>query len=95
MLSHRRLSLALTVPTGGANEPLAAGDWQMRSGFSHKVPDESGRYVRNPIATIRVENLRQPAPVILGKVFTFALLLAGWSWMPAAHLFWTAVNRYS
>ncbi len=54
------------------------GDWQIAQWLFAKVPDESGRYVRNPIATISrwkiFDNLRRS----LVEVFTFALLLAGW-----------------
>ena len=66
----------------------------MRNGFSAKVPDESGRYVRNPIATISrwkiFDNLRRS----LVEVLTFALLFAGWLGLPGGALYWTAVTLF-
>ena len=66
----------------------------MRNGSSRKVPDESGRYVRNPIATISrwkiFDNLRRS----LVEVFTFVLLLAGWLGLPGGALYWTVVTLF-
>ena len=70
------------------------GDWQIAQWLFSKVPDESGRYVRNPIATISrwkiFDNLRRS----LVEVFTFALLLAGWLGLPGGALYWTAVTLF-
>ena len=70
------------------------GDWQIAQWLFSKVPDESGRYVRNPIATISrwkiFDNLRRS----LVEVFTFALLLAGWLGLPGGALYWTVVTLF-
>jgi cyclic beta-1,2-glucan synthetase len=70
------------------------GDWQIAQWLFSKVPDESGRYVRNPISTISrwkiFDNLRRS----LVEVFTFALLLAGWLGLPGGALYWTAVTLF-
>ena len=70
------------------------GDWQIAQWLFAKVPDESGRYVRNPIATISrwkiFDNLRRS----LVEVFTFVLLLAGWLGLPGGALYWTAVTLF-
>ena len=70
------------------------GDWQIAQWLFSKVPDESGRYVRNPIATISrwkiFDNLRRS----LVEMFTFALLLAGWLGLPGGALYWTAVTLF-
>jgi cyclic beta-1,2-glucan synthetase len=70
------------------------GDWQIAQWLFSKVPDESGRYVRNPIATISrwkiFDNLRRS----LVEVFTFALLLAGWLGLPGGALYWTGVTLF-
>ena len=70
------------------------GDWQIAQWLFSKVPDESGRYVRNPISTISrwkiFDNLRRS----LVEVFTFALLLAGWLGLPGGPLYWTLVTLF-
>jgi cyclic beta-1,2-glucan synthetase len=70
------------------------GDWQIAQWLFSKVPDESGRYVRNPIATISrwkiFDNLRRS----LVEVFTFALLLAGWLGLPGGPLYWTLFTLF-
>jgi cyclic beta-1,2-glucan synthetase len=70
------------------------GDWQIAQWLFSKVPDESGKYVRNPIATISrwkiFDNLRRS----LVEVFTFLLLLAGWLVLPGGALYWTAVTLF-
>jgi cyclic beta-1,2-glucan glucanotransferase len=70
------------------------GDWQIAQWLLAKVPDESGRYVRNPISTISrwkiFDNLRRS----LVEVFTFALLLAGWLGLPGGALYWTCVTLF-
>src|ERR1700722_18902814 len=70
------------------------GDWQIAQWLFSKVPDESGRYVPNPIATISrwkiFDNLRRS----LVDVLTFALLLAGWLGLPGGARYWTAVTLF-
>jgi cyclic beta-1,2-glucan synthetase len=70
------------------------GDWQIAQWLFSKVPDESGRYVRNPIAVISrwkiFDNLRRS----LVEVFTFLLLLAGWLGLPGGALYWTAFTLF-
>jgi len=70
------------------------GDWQIAQWLFGKVPDESGRYVRNPIAIISrwkiFDNLRRS----LVEIFTFLLLLAGWLGLPGGALYWTAVTLF-
>jgi cyclic beta-1,2-glucan synthetase len=70
------------------------GDWQIAQWLFGKVPDESGRYVRNPIAMISrwkiFDNLRRS----LVEVFTFLLLLAGWLGLPGGALYWTGFTLF-
>jgi len=70
------------------------GDWQIAQWLFGKVPDESGRYVRNPISTISrwkiFDNLRRS----LVETSTFALLLAGWLGLPGGALYWTVVTLF-
>ncbi len=70
------------------------GDWQIAQWLFSKVPDESGRYVRNPISTISrwkiFDNLRRS----LVETSTFALLLAGWLGLPGGALYWTAFTLF-
>ena len=70
------------------------GDWQIAQWLFSKVPDESGRYVANPIATISrwkiFDNLRRS----LVDPFTFILLLAGWLGLPGGALYWTLVTLF-
>ncbi len=68
------------------------GDWQIAQWLLSRVPDESGRYVRNPISTISrwkiFDNLRRS----LVNPVTFTLLIAGWLGLPGGALYWTAVT---
>ncbi|HLH03916.1 MAG TPA: glucoamylase family protein [Bryobacteraceae bacterium] len=68
------------------------GDWQIVRWIFNKVPDESGRLVENPITLISrwkiVDNLRRS----LVEPATFALLIAGWFWLPGGPKFWTLVT---
>jgi cyclic beta-1,2-glucan synthetase len=70
------------------------GDWQIAQWLFSKVPDESGKYVRNPIATISrwkiFDNLRRS----LVEVGTFALLIAGWMGLPGGALYWTLLTLF-
>ena len=58
------------------------GDWQIARWIFGRVPDESGRLVPNPISLISkwkiIDNLRRS----LVEPATFALLVAGWFWLP-------------
>jgi hypothetical protein len=70
------------------------GDWQIGQWLFAKVPDESRKYVPNPIATISrwkiFDNLRRS----LVETFTFILLIAGWLGLPGGALYWTAVTLF-
>jgi hypothetical protein len=70
------------------------GDWQIAQWLFSRVPDESGKYVRNPISTISrwkiFDNLRRSLVV----PFTLMLLVAGWFGLPGGALFWTAVTLF-
>jgi cyclic beta-1,2-glucan synthetase len=65
------------------------GDWQIVQWLLSRVPDESGRYVRNPISTISrwkiFDNLRRS----LVEPLTMILLVAGWLGLPGGPLYWT------
>ncbi|AXC10595.1 Cyclic beta-1,2-glucan synthase [Acidisarcina polymorpha] len=68
------------------------GDWQIAQWMFSKVPDESGRFVPNPISTISrwriLDNLRRS----LVEPFTFLLLVAGWLGLPGGPLYWTVAT---
>lgn len=68
------------------------GDWQIVRWIFNRVPDESRRLVRNPISFISrwkiVDNLRRS----LVEPATFALLIAGWFFLPGGPKFWTLVT---
>jgi cyclic beta-1,2-glucan synthetase len=65
------------------------GDWQIMQWLFSRVPDETGRYVRNPISTISrwkiFDNLRRS----LVEPLTFILFIAGWLGLPGGALYWT------
>ncbi|QNI32366.1 glycosyl transferase [Alloacidobacterium dinghuense] len=65
------------------------GDWQIVQWLLARVPDESGRYVRNPISMISrwkiFDNLRRS----LVEPLTMILLVAGWLGLPGGALYWT------
>jgi cyclic beta-1,2-glucan synthetase len=65
------------------------GDWQIVQWLFAKVPDESGRYVPNPISTISkwkiFDNLRRS----LVEPLTMVLLVAGWLGLAGGALYWT------
>jgi cyclic beta-1,2-glucan synthetase len=65
------------------------GDWQIVQWLFSRVPDESGRYVRNPISTISrwkiFDNLRRS----LVEPLTMILFVAGWLGLPGGPLYWT------
>ncbi len=68
------------------------GDWQIVRWIFNKVPDETRRLVRNPIALVSrwkiVDNLRRS----LMEPATFFLLIAGWFFLPGGPRFWTIVT---
>jgi cyclic beta-1,2-glucan synthetase len=70
------------------------GDWQIAEWLFSKVPNESGRYVPNPIATISrwkiFDNLRRS----LVETGTLILLVAGWLGLPGSALYWTLVTLF-
>ena len=65
------------------------GDWQIVQWIFSRVPDESGRFVQNPISTISrwkiFDNLRRS----LVEPVTFLLLIVGWFFLPGGPLYWT------
>ncbi|MBT9332209.1 glucoamylase family protein [Paracidobacterium acidisoli] len=70
------------------------GDWQIAQWLFSRVPDESGRWVRNPISTISrwkiFDNLRRS----LVEPLTLILLVAGWLGLPGGALYWTLVTLF-
>jgi hypothetical protein len=70
------------------------GDWQIAQWLSILVPDESGKYGRNPITTISrwkiLDNLRRS----LVEPMTMVLLVAGWLGLPGGALYWTMVTLF-
>jgi cyclic beta-1,2-glucan synthetase len=67
------------------------GDWQIAQWMFSRVPDESGRFVKNPISEVSrwkiFDNLRRS----LVEPFTFLLFVAGWLGLPGGPLYWTIV----
>ncbi|MCW5978201.1 MAG: hypothetical protein KIT09_08990 [Bryobacteraceae bacterium] len=65
------------------------GDWQIMLWLLPRVPDYFGRLVPNPITTLSrwkiLDNLRRS----LMDVSLFALLVAGWLFLPGGALSWT------
>ena len=65
------------------------GDWQVAQWLFSHVPDESGRYVVNPINTISrwkiFDNLRRS----LVEPVTFIMLILGWFILPGGAGYWT------
>ena len=65
------------------------GDWQITAWLLSRVPDESGRLVRNPIALVSqwkiFDNLRRS----LVEPATFLLLVLGWLILPGKPAYWT------
>lgn len=68
------------------------GDWQIAQWLLDKVPDESGKYVANPINVISrwkiFDNLRRS----LVEPITFLLLICGWLFLPGPPWYWTFVT---
>ena len=65
------------------------GDWQIAQWLFSRVPDESGRFVANPISTISqwkiFDNLRRS----LVEPVTFIMLVLGWFVLPGGARYWT------
>lgn len=65
------------------------GDWQIVQWMFSRVPEESGRWVRNPISVISrwkiFDNLRRS----LVEPFTFLLFVAGWFGLAGGPRYWT------
>lgn len=65
------------------------GDWQIMQWLFSRVPEENGKYVRNPISTVSrwkiLDNLRRS----LVETLTFILFVAGWLGLPGGPLYWT------
>jgi hypothetical protein len=70
------------------------GDWQIAQWLFGRVPDESGKFVRNPISTISrwkiLDNLRRS----LVEPATMVLLVAGWLGLPGGPIYWTLVTLF-
>jgi cyclic beta-1,2-glucan synthetase len=68
------------------------GDWQLLPWLLPVVPTESGRGVRNYLPALGrwqiMDNLRRS----LGPPALFALLSAGWLWLPGSPLIWTLAS---
>ena len=65
------------------------GDWQTIQWLLNRVPNEQGKYVKNPISLTSkwriLDNLRRS----LVEIATLVLLLAGWIGLPGGALYWT------
>jgi hypothetical protein len=65
------------------------GDWQIIFWLFPRVPDYFGKMVPNPLPLISrwkiIDNLRRS----LIEIATFALLLAGWFFLPGGPVYWT------
>ncbi|HUB00218.1 MAG TPA: glucoamylase family protein [Terracidiphilus sp.] len=70
------------------------GDWQIALWMFGRVPDESGRWVPNPISDISrwkiFDNLRRS----LVDPFLVILFVAGWLGLPGGPLYWTIVPLF-
>jgi cyclic beta-1,2-glucan synthetase len=67
------------------------GDWQIAQWMFSRVPEESGRWVPNPISEVSrwkiFDNLRRS----LFEPFIFLVFVAGWLGLPGGPLYWTIV----
>ena len=67
------------------------GDWQIAQWMFARVPDESHRWVKNPISEVSrwkiFDNLRRS----LVEPFTFILFVAAWLGLPGGPFYWTIV----
>src|ERR1019366_5479395 len=85
--TDRRLSFTLQR-VQPPQTSLVRGVWQIVQWISSHVPEESGRWVRNPITRISrwkvFDNLRRS----LVEPFLFILFVAGWLGLPGGPLYW-------
>ncbi len=65
------------------------GDWQIVQWLFGRVPDETGKFISNPISTISrwkiLDNLRRS----LVEPITFIMLILGWFILPGGSRYWT------
>jgi cyclic beta-1,2-glucan synthetase len=70
------------------------GDWQIAQWLFGRVPDETGKFVSNPISTISrwkiFDNLRRS----LVEPVTFIMLVLGWFVLPGGALYWTVATLF-
>jgi hypothetical protein len=70
------------------------GDWQIAQWLFGRVPDETGKFIANPISTISrwkiFDNLRRS----LVDPVTFIMLVLGWFVLPGGALYWTAATLF-
>jgi len=70
------------------------GDWQIAQWLFGRVPDETGKFVANPISTISrwkiFDNLRRS----LVDPVTFIMLVLGWFILPGGALYWTIATLF-
>ncbi len=70
------------------------GDWQIAQWLFSRVPDETGKFIDNPINTISrwkiFDNLRRS----LVEPVTFIMLVLGWFILPGGALYWTIATLF-
>jgi cyclic beta-1,2-glucan synthetase len=70
------------------------GDWQIAQWLFTRVPDETGKFIANPISTISrwkiFDNLRRS----LVDPVTFIMLVLGWFILPGGALYWTIATLF-
>jgi len=70
------------------------GDWQIAQWLFGRVPDETGKFIPNPISTISrwkiFDNLRRS----LVDPVTFIMLVFGWFFLPGGALYWTVATLF-
>jgi cyclic beta-1,2-glucan synthetase len=70
------------------------GDWQIAQWLFGRVPDETGKFIDNPINTISrwkiFDNLRRS----LVEPVTFIMLVLGWFILPGGALYWTLATLF-
>jgi hypothetical protein len=74
------------------NHRWVRGDWQITQWLFNRVPDESNKFVANPISAISrwkiFDNLRRS----LIEPITMLLLILGWFVLPGGPSYWTIVT---
>jgi cyclic beta-1,2-glucan synthetase len=70
------------------------GDWQIARWLFGRVPDETGKFIDNPINTISrwkiFDNLRRS----LVEPVTFIMLVLGWFVLPGGAFYWTLATLF-